>query len=82
MIMMGGGENPKEYIGKTKIKTPSMIWKADCFPVSTRTKNNPDYPYMGNGSKLNGTKETPTRVRQGIGSMINSYVGPRSSEKK
>ena len=59
-----------------------MIWKADCFPVFTRTENKPDYPYLGSGSELNGTKETQGSVRQEIGSMDNSNVGSRSSEKK
>ena len=58
-----------------------MIWKADCFPVSTRTESKPDYTYIGSRSKLNGTKETPGRAQQGIGSMDNSTVGPRSSKK-
>ena len=26
--------------------TPSMMLKADCFPVSERTENKPDYPYV------------------------------------
>ena len=59
-----------------------MIWKADGFLVSTRTKNKSDYPFMGRGSKLNGTKEMRGRARQGIGSMDNSNVGPRSSKNK
>ena len=59
-----------------------MIWKPDSFPVSTRTENKPDYPYMRSGSKLNGTKETQRRAWQGIGDMDNSNMGPRPSEKK
>ena len=48
--------------------------QADCFSISTRTENKPDYSYMGSESKLNGTKETQERARQGIGSMDNSIV--------
>ena len=61
-----------------------MIWKADCFPVSTRKENKSDYPYIGNGSKINGTKKKKKnagRAKQEIGSMDNNNVGPRSSEK-
>ena len=85
---MGGEKNPKEYNGKTRIKPrlvtppPFIIWKANCFLVSARTENKPDYPNMGSRSKLNGTKETQGRALQGIGSMDNSNVGPRSSEKR
>ena len=37
---------------------------------------------MGSGCKLNGIKEMQRKVQQGIGSMDNSNVGPRSSERK
>ena len=64
-----GGKKLKKLIGKTRIKTPfgyphispTMMWRADCFPVSTRTKNKLDYPYVGSGSKVMGQKKCKER---------------------
>ena len=49
-------------IGKNKEKNPfgylpvlpSMMWRTDCFLVSTRTENKPDYSYVRSGYKLLG----------------------------
>ena len=52
--IMGKGRKNKEIIGKNKenlVWLPScplsMMWRADCFPVSERTENKTNYPYGG-----------------------------------
>ncbi len=63
MIRIGRGrKNPNNTIvkqGLNPVWLPSLLptsknWNANCFPVSPRTENKPDYAYMGSGSKING----------------------------
>ena len=73
MIMMGSGEPPPK---NTMVKV--YDFESRLFSGIHKTENKPDCVYIGSRSKLNGTKETQGRERQGIGSMDNSNVGPRS----
>ena len=59
---------------------PSMMWRADCFPVSERTENKPNYSY-GEMDLNYRIKETWGRAQRGMGSMDYSNMGSRSSKR-
>ena len=56
-----------EKIRKTPVwlpsRPPSMIWRANIFPVSKRTENKADNLYVGKGTKLMGQKKCKERNR-------------------
>ena len=53
-----------------------MMWRVNCFLVSTRTESKLDYHYVGGGSKTNGIKEMWGTAQRGMGSMDYRYGVP------